>query len=208
MRRLNRSHVVVALASSIATLMVAGGMALASIPDANGVIHGCIKSTGVLRVIDYPKKQCASSEKSLNWNQTGPARPAPIIVVNPTRVDVSTDGAWQALPSASVTVDITSTPTTALVRWTASPACFGLNSRDKYARIVVDGQQLTVGPIASIPPYTTAQSEIPVMLEGSTTFATTGSHVIGVELLVASNGTCAIAAGLWHLVVETFPTVQ
>ena len=55
----------------------------ASIPDANGVIHGCYNTsvaqgnpTGGLRVIDTAKNgNCASWEMALNWNQTGPSGP-------------------------------------------------------------------------------------------------------------------------------------
>ena len=62
----------------------------ASIPDANGVIHGCYNTslahgspTGALRVIDTarPDGNCASWEAPLNWNvrgvtgTTGPAGP-------------------------------------------------------------------------------------------------------------------------------------
>lgn len=73
MRAIRHPRLVVALAASVVTLILAGSVALASIPDASGVIHGCIKSTGVLRVIDYPTKHCVSGERPLNWNQTGPA---------------------------------------------------------------------------------------------------------------------------------------
>jgi hypothetical protein len=50
------------------------GTALAAIPDASGVIHGCYKpSDGKLRVIDTEAgKTCASEETALVWNQTGP----------------------------------------------------------------------------------------------------------------------------------------
>src|SRR5262249_25842219 len=59
----------------------------ASIPDANGVIHGCYNISvahgsplGALRVIDTAKinGNCASWEAPLNWNQrgvTGPTGP-------------------------------------------------------------------------------------------------------------------------------------
>jgi hypothetical protein len=56
----------------------------ASIPDAQGVIHGCYSTslahgspTGALRVIDTAKLNgnCASWETALNWNQTGPRGP-------------------------------------------------------------------------------------------------------------------------------------
>ena len=36
----------------VAGLALAGGVAYATIPDANGVIHGCYKKSGDLRVID------------------------------------------------------------------------------------------------------------------------------------------------------------
>jgi hypothetical protein len=64
---------IVALAIAVAVL-VAGGIAYATIPDAGGVIHGCYqKNQGALRVIDTDKAQaCSSSETPLNWSQTGP----------------------------------------------------------------------------------------------------------------------------------------
>jgi hypothetical protein len=70
---------VVALAIAGA-LLVAGGIAYATIPDAGGVIHGCYKKTspnqGTLRVIDTDKAQtCSNSENALNWSQTGPQGP-------------------------------------------------------------------------------------------------------------------------------------
>jgi hypothetical protein len=45
----------------------------ASIPDANGLIHGCYKTNnGSLRVIDSASSSCAASETPLNWSQRGP----------------------------------------------------------------------------------------------------------------------------------------
>jgi hypothetical protein len=64
----------------IAVVLVAVGatVAVAAIPDANGVIHGCRDTrTGALRVIDSEAGQtCGSKEAALNWNQTGPQGPA------------------------------------------------------------------------------------------------------------------------------------
>lgn len=52
---------------------VAGGIAYASIPDSNGVIHGCYqKKKGDLRVIDSASQSCGSKESPLTWSQTGP----------------------------------------------------------------------------------------------------------------------------------------
>jgi hypothetical protein len=59
---------------ALAALIVAG-FAYASIPDSNGVIHGCVKSNSMVRIIDDSSQTCASGELSLNWNQTGPQGP-------------------------------------------------------------------------------------------------------------------------------------
>lgn len=58
-------------------LLVAGGIAYATIPDSNGVIHACYKTgQGTLRLIDPSKSQaCLDSETALNWSQTGPQGP-------------------------------------------------------------------------------------------------------------------------------------
>ena len=57
--------------------LTAAGIAYASIPDSQGVIHGCFKPStrpsGALRVIDTAKGQrCEGGELPLDWNQTGP----------------------------------------------------------------------------------------------------------------------------------------
>jgi hypothetical protein len=71
----------------VGALLVVGGIAYATIPDASGVIHGCYKKappnnkpapsdTGTLRVIDTDKGQtCSPSETPLDWNQTGQQGP-------------------------------------------------------------------------------------------------------------------------------------
>jgi hypothetical protein len=59
-------------------MLVAAGIAYATIPDSGGVIHGCYaKKDGAVRVVDPgaggacdPKKEAA-----LDWNQTGPQGP-------------------------------------------------------------------------------------------------------------------------------------
>jgi hypothetical protein len=59
-------------------VVVVTGVAMASIPDANGVIHGCYDTKhGNLRVIDTEADQtCDPNETLLSWNQTGPQGPA------------------------------------------------------------------------------------------------------------------------------------
>ncbi len=54
-----------------AGLVLAGGVAVAAIPGADGVIHGCyVTKSGALRVTD--DGQCRNGETALSWSQTGP----------------------------------------------------------------------------------------------------------------------------------------
>lgn len=75
--RMKRRAVVGVVAAAV---LLAGGIAYATIPDGNGVIHGCYaKSGGSLRVIDAGVTNCKSTETSLDWNvqgQQGPQGPA------------------------------------------------------------------------------------------------------------------------------------
>lgn len=68
---MRRAIIVIVATASLATI---ASVAVASIPDSSGVIHGCYDSkTGALRVIDTGKGQtCAKSETALTWNQAGP----------------------------------------------------------------------------------------------------------------------------------------
>ena len=89
MRALLRKHVGTFVAVSV-TALVVGGIAVASIPDSNSVVHACYATKGgALRVIDTGKgrngEKCKPGEVALSWNQkgrtgdtgaTGPAGPA------------------------------------------------------------------------------------------------------------------------------------
>jgi hypothetical protein len=68
-----RSKLIATLA--VAVVALAGAAVAATVPDGNGVIHGCRKlESGALRVV--PRSSgCRSSEKPLNWNQRGAAGP-------------------------------------------------------------------------------------------------------------------------------------
>jgi hypothetical protein len=67
-------------AGLLATLVIAGSAvgfaagAVASVPDANGVIHGCYrKADGRLRVINTDRGQsCIKGERLLDWSKQGP----------------------------------------------------------------------------------------------------------------------------------------
>jgi hypothetical protein len=63
--------------AALVLVVAASTVALASIPDSNGVIHACRnKATGALRVIDSDAgRQCLPTEAALTWNQTGPQGP-------------------------------------------------------------------------------------------------------------------------------------
>lgn len=58
------------------TLLGAGAIAYAAtIPDENGVIHACFKSSnGAVRIVES-SADCANSEAPIEWNQAGPQGP-------------------------------------------------------------------------------------------------------------------------------------
>jgi hypothetical protein len=56
-------------------LVVGAGVAWATIPDGDGVIHGCYRKWGGdLRIIDGSAR-CLSTERAIQWNVTGPPGP-------------------------------------------------------------------------------------------------------------------------------------
>lgn len=65
----------------VTTLAIAlAGFVYAAIPDAEGVIHGCYRSSGLLangdlRIIDSDTQICNNNETKITWNQTGPQGP-------------------------------------------------------------------------------------------------------------------------------------
>ena len=86
LRRFNpRAWIIVSIVAL--TLGVGGGVAAyASIPDSNGVIHGCYNKVGDLRVINTDTgRRCRNAATALTWNQTGPRGPA-----GPSSLSVST----------------------------------------------------------------------------------------------------------------------
>ena len=79
-----------AISGSVLVLLAAS-VAVASIPDSSGVIHGCYQGSGqgnqqgnqqgnwqgsgVLRIIDTTVESCAPGETAISWNQIGPQGP-------------------------------------------------------------------------------------------------------------------------------------
>src|SRR6516225_3908697 len=69
-----RAKAFIAIVSS-AILAVAAGVAYATVPDSQGLIHSCIRN-GAIRIIDTDAGQtCKAGESALQWSQTGPQGP-------------------------------------------------------------------------------------------------------------------------------------
>jgi type VI secretion system secreted protein Hcp len=69
-RRLGKRSI--AIVAGTAVVLAVGGVAVASIPDANNVINGCYSNgAGTLRVIDTSSMACTSKETAISWNQQG-----------------------------------------------------------------------------------------------------------------------------------------
>ncbi len=117
--------------AAIVGALVAGGIAYATIPDSNGVIHACyhvngqgtVDGSGNLRVIDPSSTNkdgsaCKHDEKALDFNQTGPqgqqgqqGQQGPQGLTGPSDVwSVNGEGAEKNLP-ISTWVTLATTPT-------------------------------------------------------------------------------------------------
>jgi hypothetical protein len=77
--KLLRSRLGIAVVAAVASAVVIGGVSYASIPDGNGLIHGCYKTaasangTHKLSVINAAvTSTCPSGYTGLNWNADGP----------------------------------------------------------------------------------------------------------------------------------------
>jgi uncharacterized protein YjbI with pentapeptide repeats len=64
------------VATGVVIGLASAAIVSASIPDANGVIHGCIRNNGDLRIIDTATQSCTSAQDPISFNQTGPQGPA------------------------------------------------------------------------------------------------------------------------------------
>ncbi len=60
-----------------AGLATAGSVAWATIPDASGVFHACVKKGGQLRLVDPATgDKCGKHETETTWSQAGPPGPS------------------------------------------------------------------------------------------------------------------------------------
>ena len=66
----------VGLLLSVGLLAFSSGSASASIPDSNGVYHGCLSTNGNIYLIDPSLGvSCSNKTTSVTWSQTGPEGP-------------------------------------------------------------------------------------------------------------------------------------
>jgi type VI secretion system secreted protein Hcp len=96
---------------TLAALGAGAAVAVATIPDADGVIHACINPAsqplpGAVRIIDDATQTCDQAETPITWNQQGP--PGPQGDPGPPG-DTSTDSS----SSSTTTTDTFATPTQA-----------------------------------------------------------------------------------------------
>lgn len=72
--RRRRRHMRRAACAIATVVVVAGvGIAYASVPGSDGVIHGCYATKGgTLRLVDSATPTCGKGELAIQWNQTGP----------------------------------------------------------------------------------------------------------------------------------------
>lgn len=71
MRRLAAAGVVLGVGT-----LAAAGVAIAGIPGADGVIHGCYQQQkGALRIVDTAVDACSPSETAIKWSQAGAQGP-------------------------------------------------------------------------------------------------------------------------------------
>jgi hypothetical protein len=57
--------------ATVTIFAVAGGIAYAAIPDADGVYHACLSRNGSIRIIDPDTDQCKATETAITFNQKG-----------------------------------------------------------------------------------------------------------------------------------------
>jgi hypothetical protein len=64
------------LIALLIVLAMGVGTVYAAIPNGSGTYYACLtKSSGVVRLINYPKVKCAKDERFIKWSQQGPQGP-------------------------------------------------------------------------------------------------------------------------------------
>jgi hypothetical protein len=100
--KLQRTHVIAWSVGALTAAVLAGGVAYATIPDANGKFNGCVtKTTGALRLVDATSRgsiitrvgggsaSCAASETPVSWSSgADQSAPAPDVSGKMFRVSI------------------------------------------------------------------------------------------------------------------------
>ena len=82
------------LVALLIVLALGAGTVYAAIPNGNGTYYACLtKSSGMVRLINYPKVKCATGERFIKWSQQGPAGPAGVQGVQGPKGDPGPAGA-------------------------------------------------------------------------------------------------------------------
>ena len=200
--------------SGIVTVIVAvciagASVAFASIPDSNGVIHGCYNVSnkfvrvGTVRIVNAAS-DCASSEKAITWSQTGPTGPpgpavvhanfdmgAPIPNCTPPNcnlVALFAGGAAQSVEQITIPADGTYLLTDKVDLQNENPA----DSNNVGCEIKINGSV-----VDSAGALITGSGDSAALPLQDTTFAAAGSTD---ELVCVNDGTDAPVAAFWiHL---------
>jgi hypothetical protein len=200
---------IAALAVAAAGVLVAGGVAYATIPDTNGVIHGCYATKdGSLRVIDTAAGQnCGPKETALDWSQTGPQGPiGPAGAAGPQgptgpagaagpQGPTGPAGLSHAYSYESSGVTLPQSPSTGSVVSGAVPA----GTYVVFARVWLNELLMATDPAPSVTcdlsvPYSFTQIKVDLSKESGTSFVTADAEatLVGAITLTGSSNTVGV----------------
>jgi hypothetical protein len=191
-----RKKVFFAITVAVVVLLLAGvGIAYATIPDSNGVIHACYQTLkGSLRVVDSTAS-CSNGEAPLSWNQTGP--PGPPGVQGPpgpsgsSHAYTDSNSQWQAglSPNATTITQLTLPAGDYVVSATGSVVkngIFDTTGSDNDVKCVIDDPNdnaVAASEATASGDYTAA---VPYMLVGTVSLTTGGTITVDCATLTGS----------------------
>ena len=129
--------------------------------------------------------------------EPGAPGPGPMIVglVNPSRVELSTNDLWEALPSATTSLPPQSFDRTAVVTFWSGAACFGVGY--KYAQLYIDGVASGSAPLAPIP--NSGFSELQSSTTQLVTIPAGRTTTVSVKVQTAPGTSCVFVEKYWSL---------
>jgi len=97
---------IVVVLAVVATFALGGSVVLAAIPSSGGTIYACYhKTTGAMRVVDYPTVHCASTERLLSWTQVGPKAP-PLASIGIKNFEMNADYVEATAPDGTTVLSL------------------------------------------------------------------------------------------------------